>query len=322
MRAPSIVLFFLLLSSEVFAFRNAIFAVSLKPRTTLWYDQDRIFTAETESEKERPIWVHGGDSVGVGWGTQITLGERLAMAEAGEIPEAGTLRDLVSHYPSARYTWYAGSEINFGLLGFLERELSIPWVVVSSALAGAKLSAISANALDLMMQTQHPERVKLLTFSMGGNDVCENLDPARDPAEFQKKLSRLTKTFPLSTQIVPFDVPDMLEIRNLIMSRLEKLPDTPGKEKILSYCRKMWDEINCPALVQQPPERISGIRNRIRSSYIHEWGALFDPFSTTTQETNVLEYVSGDCFHPSRNSQTVIRDLLQQYLKSRNFPQR
>ena len=297
--------------------RTALFPESIRSQATVWRDQDRIFNKENAVEAQRPIWIHAGDSIATAWGTRATLKERIQVAEFNELPVPGQIQDLLQHFPKASETWYAGSQIDFGLFGWLQRTTHRDWLIVSTALAGAKLGKPSEDPLSFITQVKNPNRVKLLTFSLGSNDECDDLDPAHDPVAFEKRLQVVKDFLPPNTPIVAWDLPDIQTIKDSILKELDALPDSIGKRRMISYCKRSWDVAFCPAASAQTREHVAAIRKSITDSYKKVFGNLYDPFTLAT-DGDLLDHVAGDCFHPSRLVQKTFTEGLERHLSS-NF---
>lgn len=229
---------------------TAVFPPSVRPRAAVWLDQSRIFTAENSSQRSRPVWIHGGDSLASAWSNGSSLRLKIARGDKGPLPEPRTLPDVIESFPNPATTWYAGSRFGFGLLGALERHFQTPWVIVSTAIAGSllvpdqsRVDSPSGNPFQHMMDTQNPDRVRLITFSLGNNDICDGHNPlAEHTQRVREDLARLRRTFPQAT-ILPFQVIPVHAISRSIFAELEALPPSPGKTRVIEYCRKMWEEV-------------------------------------------------------------------------------
>jgi lysophospholipase L1-like esterase len=294
------------------AFRTAIFSPELRSRTAVWLDQDRIFDAERGNETARPIWVHSGDSLASAWADQHTLREKLARAETEELPSPGSIADIFSELPSPRFTWYAGSDFNYGLLGDLDRQGLGPWVVLSSALAGARLTPLRGEDA-LNVKIKHPERVRLVTLSLGGNDLCQELDPAQDSSTLDR-IRAYKAGFSAQAHYVAWAVPDLAKLQQSIAARIAKLPPTPGRERLASYCHDMWFENMCPALKTTSAAVLNERRARLNKVLEQEFGALFDPYANVAGH-DPLDLMGGDCFHPSRLTEKALSEALAKFLE-------
>lgn len=314
-----------LVSQSAFAVRTAIFPAEIRNRATIWRDQDRIFNAETGEDTTRPIWVHGGDSLSSAWANGPSLRAKVTRAETSTLPQPRTTQDFLESLPDARKTWYAGSRYHYGVLGFLDALANRPWVIVSSALAGARFShrnpddALADEDSVRYMTEIAPERrarVKLVTFSLGNNDVCDGLNPAVDRADFTARLRTLKTAFP-NTVIVPFMVMPVRRMYAGIMARLDALPPTLGRDRTKAYCQAMW-QLACPAALQDNAE-LEAARTETNDILRAEFGNVFDPMPII-QGADLLDIVSGDCFHPSGATEEHIIAPLDELIRTRLNP--
>ncbi len=331
-------------SSSAFAYRTAIFDESIKNRAVVWQDQKNIFTKETPKEKERPIWLHAGDSIATSYANQQTLKERLARAEEGPLSEPNTIEDYSAHFPSPRFTWYAGTEIgvafegselsvtSLGLLGWLDAKLSLAtqgvhkeWVLLSTALAGSYLSPFERdNDLKAILQVKEPERVKLLSMSLGGNDLCASIDPLKDEQSVQekggvpllrKKLQEIKAYFP-NAKLVAWDIPNLKEVRDNLFVALSNLPASQGKERLQAYCMQQWTETSCPAFAKDKEGiHMEQTRKSITNALTEEWGATLDVVGDASKKIEPLDMIAADCFHPSRLAQKYFAEAMAKFIE-------
>jgi lysophospholipase L1-like esterase len=294
---------FSLLSLEAGAFRTALFDPSLQNRAVFWQNQKRLL------DQPGVLWLHAGDSLASGWATRSTLRERFEEAAKGELPTPGTLADLQSHIPSAKYTWYAGTEIGLGFLGFLDKLLPQGVSVVSTALAGATITVKGReDALGLLLQIDETQRVELVTLSLGSNDACQGLDPTTD-GTLRSKLRLVRSHMPARTHWLVWDVIDVPAVYQAAMERIDTLPDSLAKERLRAYCDASWSLVNCPA-AKDDPTKAREIRERIRSIYREVFGDLVEP-TPVFANRDPLDVMSADCFHPSRLSQPIIAEMMR-----------
>ncbi|MBS1986122.1 MAG: SGNH/GDSL hydrolase family protein [Bdellovibrionales bacterium] len=309
----------LCLAPSAHAVRTAVFPPEIHSRTAIWIDQQRIFSAETPAERARPIWVHSGDSLSTAWSNTTNLRAQLARAEHEALPEALSIADYVEHLPDASMTWYAGSKINFGVLGALDAIGPLPWVVLSSALAGAKVTInppdgpMNEDSFAYMAQVDQPLRVKLVTFSLGTNDVCSSLDPSANEPALRARLQHLKSTLPNAT-IVPFNVVRITKVRKKIFDALDALPPSPGRDRLRTYCTNIWQKV-CPNAATQA-DFIEQAATRLEKIYReYSNGILFDPLQVS-EGLEALDFISADCFHPSPEAERQIVGPLSDYMRA------
>lgn len=307
-------------SVPAFAVRTAVFPPELKDRAAVWLDQKRIFDRETPADKTRPIWIHGGDSLSTAWSNGSSLRDKLARAEKQALPVARSMDDMLEHFPDAARTWYAGRSFDYAVFGALERMAGLgKWVIVSSALAGATATPRSSmdlrpgeDALEYMSLGQQPERVRLVTFSLGSNDICDGLNPIADEPKFRDRLRKLVRVYP-NAAVVPFKVTRVGSVRKQILDRLTGLPDSIGKRRVLDYCMTMWSGV-CPnAAVSSQSDELAAQIGRI---YEEELGPQFDQFESVNS-MDILDMMSSDCFHPSAQTEQKIYEPLSQMILER-----
>lgn len=301
-----------LISCQALAFRTAAFDPSIQDRAVVWQNQQRV--------ENRPgmIWVHAGDSLASGWATRSSLRERLAEAETQEIAAAGSLDDLPNHIPSTKYTWYAGTEIGLGFLGVLDKLFPPEATLVSTALAGATLTPKGReDALGLLLQINETQRVNVVTLSLGSNDACQNLDPNAD-GKLHDRLRLVKAHMPSRTRWLVWDVVDVATVYAAVRDRLNALPDSPGKRRMVAYCSDSWTKLNCP-IARDNPARASEIREQIRTAYREAFGEIVD-FSAIFAGRDLLDVMAADCFHPSRSSQPIIVQALENALTAKPLP--
>lgn len=291
--------------TPAFAMRTAVFPPEIRNRTSVWLDQGRVFQAETtDADRSRPIWIHGGDSISSGWANRGTLRGKVARADQTEIPGPRSFQDIMESLPDPLSTWYAGTKLNYGLLGMLDQAFKQPWVVISTALAGARIyprapqdPLSKEDPLRYMAEVDHPERVRLITYSLGNNDICDGFDPAdtTNEARFRQSLRTLRQRYPHAT-IVPFEVIPVEQFYSRIQSALAQLPDTLGRRRVQDYCTKMWKSV-CPQAVDAPQE-LAAVRAKLHRIFAEEGGHVFNPLASISH-MDTLDLLSIDCFHPS-----------------------
>jgi lysophospholipase L1-like esterase len=316
---PIFLAFFILLSGQVKAVRTAVFPEKIRVRAAVWVDQNRVFSTETSADQKRPIWIHAGDSIATSWGNADTLADALKKAESSELPQPGTVPDLFSHLPDPDQTWYAGEQLaRGGLFQFLESRSNQEWVLISTALAGSMLSQNKMNPLKLPLEVKNLERVKLVTFSIGGNDICSDLNPfLKRETDPSRLLFELKNSLPKDTVFAALKIPPVSQMYQTISAQLEALPESPSKRKLQNYCKQMWEEISCPAL-KNGDEKVSSLRNKIISSFENAGVKMID-LDRGMATTNVLDLLSSDCFHPSRKTQRAIFDATAKVLDRELF---
>ncbi len=296
-----------LLGVQAHAFRTAVFPPELRSRVHYWSDVEAFPSLG-------PVWLHAGDSVASGWATKSVLRERVAEAEAGELPVAGSFADMAKMVPSPRFPWYGGSEIGLGFLGALDRIGGRPWNVVSSALAGALLTPLAhEDALSFLERLPRPQDVKLVTFTYGHNDLCEALDPAT--AELALRIDRLKARF-ANARWVAWRPIDVVAMRGAVLGRLEALPPSLGRDRVIAYCRQSWDVRNCSA-VAKDAAAVTRNRERLVGLLEEKFGELFTAENSVMDRLDVLDAVSSDCFHPSRLAQPLLSESLADFVRPR-----
>jgi hypothetical protein len=223
----------------------------------------------------------------------------------------------LSHTPNASETWYAGSNLQDGLLGWLERQTEKEWVIFSTAIAGSRFIDDRFRPIDALLSVDPEEvhRVKLLTFSLGGNDLCRGTNPTSDTESFAKTLEQIQATYPEAV-IVPWKVPDVVEVRDSIFARLNSLPASLARDRVIQYCRQAWNVTNCPAIVGDGAANAVKEQKEMNRLLEERFGTLFDPFAFALEANNqeFFNLISGDCFHPSRNAQAIFVDQLSEIL--------
>jgi len=293
---------------NAFALRTALFPAKVRNRTAVWKDQDRIFNNETEIDKLRPVWIHSGDSIATAWSNSESLRDLLQRAEHSEIPQAGSVPDLFAHAPHPDHTWYAGTYVrNGGLLQYLEAYSRSPWVLISTALAGATFSHHTPHTLKSVGEIKNLHRTKLFTVSLGGNDICAAQNPMDDPeSDPRKLLAELNFKLPAPAKKIAFIVPPVDQVFRRLKAELESLPNSISKSRVEVYCEEMWKTVTCPAVKDDSGE-IAKARKQIMDAYIEAGFHLLD-LTQATAAWNIQDLLSCDCFHPSRNLQRLITD--------------
>jgi lysophospholipase L1-like esterase len=293
---------------NAYALRTALFPSKIRDRSAIWKDQDRIFNAESETEKLRPLWIHSGDSIATAWSNSESLRDLLLRAEHSEIPQAGSVPDLFAHAPHPDHTWYAGTYVrNGGLFQYLEAYSRTPWVLISTALAGATFSQHTPHTLKSIGEIKNLHRAKLLTVSLGGNDICSSQNPFNDPESDPRKLfADLSSKLPAATTKIAFVVPPVDQVFQMLKKELESQPDSIAKSRVEVYCQEMWQTIMCPAIKEDSGE-IAKTRLQMISAYRDAGFHLLD-LAQAASTWNVQDLLSSDCFHPSRKLQRLITD--------------
>jgi lysophospholipase L1-like esterase len=306
---------FLALAGLVFslpasAFRSAVFDPSLEHQSLLWTQQKEFFAKETPSSQKRPIWVHAGDSLASGWASQHdfqTLMERAKNPDK-ELADPGSFEDLAELLPSTALTWYAGIDLKKGFLGRLERSGSTfeEWIVLSTALAGARITPeLDEDGLGPLLEITQPSRVRLVTLSLGGNDVCQNLQV--DPGALAQRLTAVKAHLPNAKWVV-WDLPDPISVYARIQAEIAQIADPLVRRRIGAYCEKSWKELQCPAL-QSHPDRMPQNREQIRGTFEKHFGPLWRAESLL-EGTSILDALGRDCFHPGPKTQKRIAEEL------------
>lgn len=322
-------LLLILISFEVFAFRNAVFPKRFDGRAILHSDIGKdFFVEQTAKDSERPIWIHGGDSLSTGWAHATTLGEKLELFKSGLEIEAGSLDDFKLHAPRTDFsTWYAGSETTPGLLDTLDASKGTPWLVLSTAQTGIFLSDLRPDPLDLMspksLHITDPTRVKLVTFSLGANDTCSLVNPTEKPKRNQKSLAQrllqLKKSYPPTTRIVAFAPPPISKMR-AFMQKVVQVPsdNTRPVELWRQYCEEIWTKVFCFAGSEENLNKMDQIQSQILKSYQDAGLEVFDPFESLLKKELTpeagLDLIAGDCFHPSHKAQGLIQQEMEKFI--------
>lgn len=266
-------------------------------------DQGNFFSAEKGTEKDRPVWLLGGDSLSTGWANGSSLRERLLTVDDDvAITEsiAGNRRlDVMRNGPVADWTWYAGQKIQDNVLTNLDQLSGQPWVILASALAGIYMTPLPnisfrEDPLAMMESVQVPARVRLVTFSLGSNDLCTDHDPNGPQKDLALRLEKLQKTLGSQATYAIWDLPDYAAYRDLIQSRLAQLPASTARDRMMQYCKVQWDVHQCPA-AKKPETEVR--RQQTREILRAQFGELFFPDTTPF---DLLDIVAGDCFHFSR----------------------
>jgi hypothetical protein len=310
-----LLLFISLLSTPSWAL-VAAFPIEIHDRTVLGIDEPTFLANETPDQQKRPVWLQGGDSISTGWSSGTTLRERLARAENGELPRPGSLRDNWRHFPSVDNVWYAGRELGYGVFGWLERQTQEPWVLISVARVGARFQGKRADPLEAMSSIQSLARVKVVTFSLGGNDLCRASHVVDDPAQFVKRLEDFKARLPQGAVVAALEVPDVVKIRRTVMDRLEALPDSIGKTRLLDYCHVNWDVKNCEAATQVPQAKLEQMRQTIEDSLVQVFGGVVNT-DRIANNMDPLDMMAEDCFHPSRLAQKPLAEAIESYIAPR-----
>jgi len=298
------------------AFRNTQFPPELKNQTTITTRQSKFFAEEALGLRNRPVWVHGGDSLSVAWGSRSSLRNRFnTEAKRGELPDPVTVNDVLFHLPSVDDAWHTGRNSDYGFLSWLQNHLRFEWVVLSTALAGARFNGDILDQMELMAETKSRDRVKLVTFSLGSNDICKGFNPVVSAESYQRKVSKLKQAFPENTPIVAWSIPQLKKSRQEILNSVLSLPDGLAKERLYNYCVKAWDH-HCPALKTFDNDRLEAWRVEYLSLLEKSFGPLFDPFALADQSgLEMLDLMSSDCFHPSKAAQAGISDALAKHIQ-------
>ncbi|NCN26710.1 hypothetical protein GW915_03975 [bacterium] len=319
-----------------------------------WFAQNQVFRNEQGAERKRPMWILAGDSISASWSNSGDLGQRYESAFLDDLPIPNTIKDLLTHIPSSKLTWYSGSANHYGVFGFLDPDWAESksklfkkpsWVVLATAFAGATLmpelesktpfarevsrhgigGMLDYDTVSLLKKLEQKNRAELLTFSLGGNDVCDGLNVANNEGAIRQKLREMKNLFDLKkVEIVPWKIPQVDEVYANLRLTLASLPERnrdeqTAKARVMNYCKASW-EAYCPAVANPQVLREQIVLfNRI---YKEEFGDVFDAgiaFEKRADSKEVFEKVSRDCFHPSKNMQATLTARLDRYLADRGF---
>jgi hypothetical protein len=327
------------LAPEIYAFRSAVFPKRFESRAVFFPDFEKFLKSDTNTQ--RPIWIHGGDSLSTGWAHAATLLDRVELIRQENSPDAGSADDLKLHAPRTDFfTWYGGSETEMGLLDFFESSTKSEWLTLSTALTGAFLSEPGFDNLESMQlkskqqkSKQNPilteavkKRIRLVSFSLGANDICELRDPtlsqkAGQPA-LKSRLEKFKKSFSSETKIIVWAPPRVDEMKKNIFALIERVfPNTPQKKELLAYCKAIWTETFCYGGTQENLRLMNLIQGRILKDYKDAGFLIFDPFEGLFEQENLtdiqkLELIGSDCFHPSYKAHSLIFEKLKNFIES------
>jgi hypothetical protein len=340
----------ILLSTSTVAmasFRMPVFSFELLKTQSVgnWFGQNIVFRNERGDERERPIWVLAGDSLSSGWANSSSMMVRYQKAFRHRLPVPMSVADLFQHLPHASTTWYAGTDYDYGVFGFLDPEWALAhsfrrhpkWVLLATAFAGAKmLPEFSPSGADkgrdpmkLIQDLKHPERVKLFTMSLGANDTCDAIDSHRYQSQIEAKLVQIRNRYRASEPVYAvWKVPEVEKIWAKISRTLNALPErTEGervaKARVKEYCQKAWQRF-CPAVFTNPAA-VARSRSNFNRLYAKHFGNTFDSRIDDMQKfssTQLLNMLSADCFHPSLNGHRWVRDQMKVYLSKKGLPGR
>jgi lysophospholipase L1-like esterase len=314
MRSAKTLMILALFCGKAFAFRTAVFGPELKSQTTSFEKQAAFFAAETPEDAKRPIWVLAGDSVATAFGGGSTLGERIAEAEAGELPSPGSGLDTPKFRPVADFTWYAGSKVSDNFLKQIESDTKKSWVVVAFALGGTKNTSAEHNVFDLLAKAKSPERVELITLSIGGNDLCDAGMSKTDYQNLERRIGLLKDRFKRAKFLVT-KLPRLDQVFERTIKDLGALDGAnPGNRRILQYCSDSWIKHNCPALKARESTFATEIDDY--NAFLEvQFGSIVDLSKTASNELDAASLLAGDCFHPSRLAQPYIAKALIESFK-------
>ena len=313
MRSAKTLMILALFCSQAFAFRTAVFGPELKGQTTSFEKQTAFFAAETPEDAKRPIWILAGDSIATAFGSGSTLTERLGEANSNELPAAGSGFDTPQFRPSSDFSWYAGLKVNDHFLSRLQLHSQRSWIIVATAVAGARNTSREHKPFTLIKKVEQAERVELITLSLGGNDLCDRGLTRSELAELKANVEASKKKFKNARWVVA-KVPNFKAVYESILGALDQQAPQVGRERLKNYCIDSWLKQNCPALRSRPATIEAEINdyNRLLESL---FGNLADLESQVVKDLGALDFMAGDCFHPSRLAQPYIAKALFESLK-------
>jgi lysophospholipase L1-like esterase len=301
-------------------------------------DQDDLISKD--GSVSRPVWLMAGDSLSSGWANHSNLYQRYRSAFDSSLPGIMSLPEIFNSRPKPSYTWYAGSQLDYGIFGFLNpkwlwQKVKPSWILVATALAGAELLpekriydkslfTSSIDAVEEIEKFHYGNRVMLLTLSIGSNDICKGVDAVKYQNEVESKLYRIRAHLNPRTSFVVWKVPQIDQVYGNIMRALSSLPqktkeEAKAKNAVVQYCYDAW-KYYCPAIFTDMP-RLYRSRNNFNRLYLKYFGSLFDSRVDDSKLSNseLLNLVSSDCFHPSPNGHQFVRNNMKAYLKKIGF---
>lgn len=293
--------------------RTATFEADLRwKRAAVLDDQAKLFANENADEQKRPIWILGGDSLSAAWANGGSLFDRLQSNEVDvgldELIKAekyGDAKDNLEHGPQAYTTWYAGSANDGGVFERLNILTRQDWLIVATALTGVNFlpqRSVERDPIRMIEEVSHPERVRLVSFSLGSNDICGGVNPAADPDFLREKLKKMKARFSPETTFVAWDLPDYAAYRSYILNAVKTAPPSKQQAKLAKYCELQWDQYRCNFARNK---KALQFRNETRKILTEVFGELF---TMDTRSLEPLKALAADCFHPSRELQKVIAD--------------
>ena len=302
--------------------RTAVFEHDMRwKRGAVFADQSKIFDVENEIESKRPVWILGGDSLSASWANGGSMAERLkdTAPDAGlddliKGEERGDMNDSINHGPQAEWTWYAGSHNGGGVLERLSLLTGEDWLIIATALTGVNFlpqRSSEDDPIEMIQNVQQPERVRVVSFSLGSNDICGGVNPAAKPDQLRAKLQKMKEHFSPETVFAIWDLPDYAAYRAYILKSVKDAPASPQQEKIYKYCQLQWDKYRCSFARNK---KSSEYREATRQVLREVFGELF---TLNTQVLKPLEALGADCFHPSREMQTEIVDQFFAFIQKR-----
>jgi hypothetical protein len=310
---------------STWALIDPVFPSAIKDRVTLWRTADSFFDNESFKQSERPIWIHMGDSLSTGWASQISILDRVKRIESGKDPlfEAGSFKDIEQNLPRAENTWYAGPSLDGGLFGFLERVTQKEWVIYSTARTGSLLKDPFRDTIDLgLIQENQKSRVKVVTMTLGSNDLCIGSDPTIASAQLpdfdlHKKLETLKASYP-NADFVVFAPGDLPQIKKQLFESFDE--NNFSHQIAKKYCEASL-KLHCPAIFN--PKETANIqlyRDRIIAEYKAVFQNIVDPFESELirPEHDIRNLVSGDCFHPSKHGHKLMYESAKKFLIEKN----
>lgn len=295
--------------------RTATFEAEIRwKKAAVLADQAKIFANENPAEQKRPIWILGGDSLSAAWANGSTLAERLesdaideGLDELNKAEKYGDMADNIEHGPQANKTWYAGSSNDGGVLERLNLLRNEDWLIVATALTGVNFlpqKPAERDPIKMIEEVDHPERVRLVSFSLGSNDICGGVNPAANPKLLREKLQKMKSRFSADTTFAVWDLPDYAAYRAYILNAVKTAPSSPRQAKLAKYCQLQWDQYRCSFAHENPKDTLR-FRDETRKILSEVFGELF---SMDTRSLEPLKALAADCFHPSRELQKLIAD--------------
>jgi hypothetical protein len=302
------------------AFIDARFPEEKSSQVVHWRDSESYFSQENSEKKDLPLWIHLGDSISTGWATTTTLAERVEREKSNPELEKSQLKVIEESLPKDENSWFAGKNFDFGIFGFLERKTQKSWIVYTAARSGALLNDSFRDAITTgFVPKREAHRAKLVTLSIGSNDLCLDRDPFskalenKDTPSTKKKLQELKEFYP-NAKFVVFTPAPLADLKNAIFNKLssENLSDSAvGKS-----CHAFYTQF-CPAvLTTEGQKNLEVYRNRMIKQFQEIFGDLFDPLGKDLDDAsiNIFDFISSDCFHPSKHLHKQIYERMVDFL--------